>query len=175
MKKFLAVIFSILLALGLCACNSEPKELQKGTPYVYSGVTFYRAEDLTLEELANYNPAMNGAYRGGPIETLDDLERVISENLDTYTVKVQTDNGVEVLHYDPIFKSVTITDESISFLVESGEKEQTFTFTYTKNGNEYVAVVEGTELKVSFTDGVISYEKPITERFKVIYNYKIYA
>ena len=168
MKKILSIILCVVLAFCVSGCGEE-KEVQINTRYIYTGVTFYRAEGLTLEELSPYNPALNGKYVGEPIKTIDDLEKYICQNLDTYTVCTQ-ENGMTVIHhYNVLFESITVGEEKIT--LSTGENQASFD--YTKNGNKYTVSIEGDELVFDCSYSWITYQRPITERFKIIYDYHI--
>ena len=177
MKRILVALLCILLTVGLFGCvdaePSNPKELKMDTPYYYTGVTFYRGENLTIEDLAQYNPSMEGAYHGEPIETIEDFEKFIRENLDTYHIYKRVDEHYEYIYFNVLFQNVSINKDYLKVRIEADDQHQDYQITYEKDGNKFISTDMAAPLTLYFADGRLYYEVEITEDFKVIYNYEL--
>ena len=99
MKKQMAVFLSTLLGMSipLAACSSgggngdeegTPSHAPYNAEFVFVGVTFEKSESLTLEDLKSFLPDQRRQpqYAGVVIETVEDFEEFLRDNLDTYYI-----------------------------------------------------------------------------------------
>ena len=101
MKKLLSMILSALcLFMGVCfaGCNNE---LQFNKEYKYCGVTFEKDKDLTLEDLSRFIPRV-----GYDIKTVADFEKMLKDNLEQFSIRVMTEDGIKAVYFDPVIKSI---------------------------------------------------------------------
>lgn len=160
MKKLLSILLSVLcLFVGVCfvGCN---KDIQFNKEYKYCGVTFEKDKDLTLEDLSRFIPPV-----GYDIKTVADFEKILKDNLEQFSITVTTADGWERVYFDPVIKSIALTEDTLTLDTKNGVKF----YEYTLNDN----VIEcDAQYEFYFEKGKFHYEIELIDKFIVVYNFK---
>ena len=162
MKKLLSILLSVLcLFVGVCfaGCNNE---IQFNKEYKYCGVTFKKSEDLTIEDLSSFIPIFGV---GSDVKTVADFEKMLKDNLEQYSITVTTADGWERVYFDPVIKSIALTEDTLTLDTKNGVKF----YEYTLNDN----VIEcDAKYEFYFEKGKFHYEIELIDKFIVVYNFK---
>lgn len=160
-KKLLTICLAVLLMLcmgiSFVGCN---RKIQFNTEYKYCGVTFKKDKDLTLEDLSAFIPPI-----GYDIKTVTDFEKMLKENIEQFSIRVMTENGIEVVYFDPVIKSIALTEDTLTLDTKNG----VMFYEYTLNDN----VIEcDAQYEFYFEKGQFHYEIELIDKFIVVYNFK---
>lgn len=178
-RKLFAIILSgvCMLLPGLCLTSCQEKEATYNAEYKFDKITFRKAKDLAFEDIAQFVPRSAIAVGKNPIDTIEEFEDCLRDNLDTYSI-IQKNNGLnERIYLAPKYASIFVkTDEIISVgIMKDGVlayEEYTCTKKYYTNSTVYL-----TEKEIfTFSDNTITYDFPFplesSNSFIVVYNYK---
>ena len=179
MKKWitatLASVCMVSACVGFAACETPSKELQMDKKYVYSGISFEKAEDLTLEDLSSFIPP---SFTGIEIKTVADFENMLRDNLDTYYITRRTENGIVRIDFKPIIQTIRITkgfavmeDGYSIWLTYEGETEEEC-FGATREDDVFT-LINNPNQGFYFENGALHYNLELNEKFSVVYNYKM--
>lgn len=122
MKKQMAVFLSTVLGMSipLVACSSgggddegTPSPAPYNTEFVFAGVTFEKSASLTLEDLKSFlpHPQRQPQYAGVVIETVEDFEEFLRENLDTYYIEYREGSLLYRMPFDAVIDSINVKTE----------------------------------------------------------------
>ena len=160
-KKLLTIGFAVLFmyCIGICftGCN---KEIQFNTEYKYCGVTFKKDKDLKLEDLDKFIPAI-----GYDIKTVADFEKMLKDNIEQFFIRVRTEDGIKEVYFDPVIKSIALTEDTLTLDTKNGVMfyEYTLTDNVIKCDSQY---------EFYFKNGQFHYEIELIDKFIVVYNFK---
>lgn len=160
-KKFftigLAVLLMLCMGVSFVGCN---RKIQFNTEYKYCGVTFKKDKDLTLEDLSAFIPPV-----GYDIKTVADFEKMLKENIEQFSIRAMTENGIEAVYFDPVIKSIALTEDKLTLDTKSGVKF----CEYTINDN---VIKCDSQYEFYFEKGKFHYEIKLIDKFIVVYNFK---
>ena len=155
--RFLVAILTILTVCFVVGCNNK---IQLNTEYKYCGITFKKDDDLKIEDLDNFFPAV-----GYEIKTIADFEKMLKDNIEQFSIRVMTKEGVKAIYFDPVIKSIALTEDKLTLDTKTGVKF----YEYTLNDN---AIECDAEYDFYFKNGQFHYEIELIDKFIVVYNFK---
>lgn len=174
MKKALKAVIAVLLILAavfsFSACKSN--ELQLDSEYVYSGISFKKAEGLTIDDLSSFIPM------GRSIGSVKEFENFLIENINDYNIFRHTQNGTERIYLKPAITSIRITENYLSsssnaysVWLKSDVSEEVCYGCERKE--DYFSVLDFDKkiAEIYFSDGALHYELELNEKFAVVYDY----
>lgn len=176
MKKLLSILLTVVCVLGMALCftSCQPKELQLDKEYVYKDISFKKAEDLTLEDISSFIPSF-----GASIETVKDFENFLKENIETYSIVRQTENGSEKIHIKPSILSVRITEghpymkNAYSLWLKYEDKEEEVRYGVVRNGNVFTCPDSMAEVAdFYYSEGELHYDLEFNDKFSIVYNFQ---
>lgn len=170
MKKILTVILSWMLTfiMGMSFSACKTKELQMNTEYVYSGISFKKADDLKIEDLGDFIPASIGA---DAIDSIEAFEVFLRNNIETYSIVQKTENGRKTIYLKPSILSVKIVrrwDLGASLVIKKDTDE--FTYSCVIKGNHIFSSISE---ELYFEENALHYDLRFNDKFAVVYNYVI--
>ena len=153
----IAVILLLCAAFSFAGCGS--KELKLNVEYYYHSMTFEKAGDLKIEELAAFVPM------GTDIKSIKDFEKMLRDNIENYSIDKKINNKTERFYLKTDITSVKIAETDLIIKRD----DETISYSYTKDGNTYA-----TELydDFYFSKGALHYKLSFNDKFAVVYNYK---
>lgn len=155
--KFLVVMLTILTIYSATSCNNK---IQLNTEYKYCGISFKKDENLKIEDLDNFIP-----HVGFEIKTVADFEKMLEDNIEQFSIRIMTDDGVKTVYFAPIIKSIALTEDTLTLDTKTGVKF----YEYTLNDN----IIEcDAQYEFYFKKGQFHYEIELIDKFIVIYNFK---
>ena len=156
-KLFIVSLLSIvmLMSIMMTGCN---KELQLDKEYTYDDINFVKAKDIKLEDMSTFIPM------GYKINSIKEFEKMLLDNIDEYSINIQSSSGVKRVYLKTDIKSIKITDKSIILTKDNEIK----TLEYEKQGDKYVSG----EYEFYFSKGRICYDLVFNDKFKAVYRYK---
>ncbi len=159
-KQLLTIGLAVLLmcCIGICftGCN---KEIQFNKEYKYCSVTFKKDKDLTLEDLSSFIPL------GYDIKTVADFEKMLKDNIEQFSIRVMTEDGIKAVYFDPVIKSIALTEDTLTLDTKNGV--MFYEYTLTDNVIQCDAPCE-----FYFEKGQFYYEIELIDKFIVVYNFK---
>ncbi len=149
MKKSLC----LLLAGGLffAGCTTEEK-FAYNEEYIFSNVEFYCQKDLTIADLATWIPM------GATVNSIKELENLIKENLDTYSIIQNSESGQTRIYLKNELQSITFLENNQATVVYKGETHTVSATLQPEFENERFIVGNAREAKqFYFEDGYVYY------------------
>lgn len=177
LSTFLATICTLGACLGFAACQQKTLELDK--EYVYTKISFKKAKDLTFDDVSMFAPMSATATHIDPVDTIKELEEYIRENINTYSIYRQTENGSERIYIKPSILSVKITEgypyiaKAYSFWLKYEGKDDEVRYGALREGNRFTFPDSKVTLNdFYYSNGALHYELSFNEKFSVVYNYE---
>ena len=183
MKKIISTVLAGVCAFGtvLCLVSCQPKELQLDKEYVYTDISFKKAKDLTIEDVAAFAPLFSAAMVGiDPVDTVKEFEEYIRQNIDTYSIVRLTENGSERIYIKPSITSIRITEgypyiaKAYSLWLKYEDKEEELRYGAEREGDVFTIPDSVATLDdFYFSSGALHYDLVFNEKFSVVYNYEL--
>ena len=171
----LAVLLMLCMSVSFTGCGLI--KLQYDKEYVYSDISFKKSKDLKLEDLSAFIP--NSVVTKYKIESIEDFENMLKDNIDTYYVYKQTEGGIEQVYIKPKFDSIRVTEgypyvaNAYSFYLKSEAQEFRYGMVLVDN-HVFACADSKVDLgKFYFSKGEFHYEFEFNEKFSIVYNYKL--
>ncbi len=177
MKKLLSILLTVVCVLGtaFCCVACQPKELQLDKEYVYTDISFKKADGLTLDDIASLVPIMSASS----VKTVKDFENFLKENIETYSIERLTENGREEVHIRPSILSVRITEgypymeNAYSLWVKSEWKEKEVCYGVVRNGDVFTCPDSMAEVvDFYYSEGELHYDLELNDKFSIVYNFQ---
>ena len=128
-KSFFAVIAVLLCSLFvLGGCSNTPEE---NRVYKFENASFVHDKDLTIEDVASFTPAL---VTGEKIETVNELEKYILDNIDEYTVIFRESGGSRRVNLKNRIESIVLGKDKITLTCDGKSKDYEFSL----DGGKYV-------------------------------------
>ena len=90
---------------------------------------------------------------------------MLKDNLGQYSIIVTTADGMERVYFDPVIKSIALTEDTLTLDTKNG----VIFYEYTLNDN----VIEcDAQYEFYFKNGQFHYEIELIDKFIVVYNFK---
>jgi hypothetical protein len=176
MKKLLSLVLTAvcILSMALCLVSCQEKELQFDKEYVYTDISFKKADDLTLDDIRGFIPV------GSSIETVKDFENLLRENIETYYIERLTESGLsERMHIRPSILSVRITEghpymtNAYSLWLKSEFEEKEVCYGVIRNGDVFTCPDPMIEfIDFYYSGGKLHYDLEFNDKFSIVYNFK---
>ena len=176
MKKFLAIILSVLTLLCVGACVEKPKEtkLQYGKKYSFYNITFERDPSIEFEDISSIIPNYNLGSNLPHVHTFAEFEEMLLNNLDKYKIVRDTPNGRQIVYFTIPMESVCFTEESVTVMLTDElieldpELADGVIMPYQEVDGSYIV---GNET-FYYSKGKIMYKIMLIEGYYAVYNYK---
>ena len=93
------------------------------------------------------------------------FEKMLKENIEQFSIRAMTENGIEAVYFDPVIKSIALTEDKLTLDTKSGVKF----CEYTINDN---VIKCDSQYEFYFEKGKFHYEIKLIDKFIVVYNFK---
>ncbi len=162
MKRKSALCLGLVGCLLFAGCAEE--KFAYNEKYVFSHVSFFKSDRVTMEELASFIPA------GMQISSVEELESVIKNNLDTYSF-IKNENGQQKrIYLKNELQSITFLQNNQATVVYKGESRTVNANLLTEYEEERFIVGNQYETKpFYYEDGYVYYAISFTENFAIRY------
>ena len=191
MKKqiclFLSAV-SILACAGFTACNTDKQDSDKDSPekdavlqtdyeYMYTGMSFKKSANLTMDDLRAFIPASSTTATTPP-KTIAEFEQFLLDNVNTYTITKQTEDGlnatVTTIPLKTPYKYILVDDckeeEYGDYILYPYQGWFGYGFTVDENGF-YLSAQTSDAFYVK--NGGLHYDLSFNDKFSVVYNFEI--
>ena len=172
--------FALFIAwIPAAGCGRLDESLQLDKTYVYKDISFKKAENLTFEELSSLVPMGAVGEDNHPIDTINELEQCIAENIDTYSVILQTENGSERVFIKPNILSLRAAEgnpyvaNGYSLWLTFADREGEYCYGAKREGDSFTFADAYAPNDFYFSDAEFHQELMLHEKFSIVYNYRL--
>lgn len=154
--------------------KNQSAELQADYEYIYTGISFKKSEDLTMNDLLAFLPTNPMGTAPMPPKTVEEFEQYLLDNLNTYTLTNTSVDGE---------KSIPLKTPYAYILVANSQKEEDGEYilypyqgwignAFTANENGFFVSSNATQ-EFYVENGELRYDLPFNEKFSAVYHFEI--
>ena len=192
MKKYISLFLSVIAlftCIGFTACATDKQGSDKDSPekdavlqtdyeYMYTGMSFKKSADLKMDDLRAFIPAHSSTTATTPPKTIAEFEQFLLDNVDTYTLTKQAEDGlnatVTTIPLKTPYKYILVEDskeeECGDYILHPYKNYFIGNFTVDENGF-YVSAQSSEVFYVK--NGGLHYDLSFNDKFSVVYNFEI--